>query len=109
MDYIYSELVADLASSIDYIGRNSKTARVKIDTTNKTITVDVKPSTNLDPITDIYKKEDGKENYILLVTEDEEGNYEEKWIEIDSLFKKVAHLNYQVIPDLTLIDSNVEI
>ena len=54
MDYIYSELLSKINSTAKFIGRNSETAVVTVDDKLQIITVDVKPTLELDPDKNIY-------------------------------------------------------
>ncbi len=98
MDYIYSELLSKINSTAKFIGRNSETAVVTVDDKLQIITVDVKPTLELDPDKNIYPQRGAGHNYVLLSTIRADGSSSESWVEIDTLYDRVKNLeNFQVV------------
>ena len=103
MDYIYSELLSKINSTAKFIGRNSETAVVTVDDKLQIITVDVKPTLELDPDKNIYPQRGAGHNYILLSTIRADGSSSESWVEIDTLYDRVKDLeNFQVVVSANL-------
>lgn len=98
MDYIYSELLSKINSTAKFIGRNSETAVVTVDDKLQIITVDVKPTLELDPDKNVYPQRGAGHNYVLLSTIRADGSSSESWVEIDTLYDRVKSLeNFQVV------------
>ena len=103
MDYIYSELLSKINPTAKFIGRNSETAVVTVDDKLQIITVDVKPTLELDPDKNIYPQRGAGHNYILLSTIRADGSSSESWVEIDTLYDRVKDLeNFQVVVSANL-------
>ena len=88
MNYIYSELVSQVAAASAFAGKNSETAVVTVDERFHTISVDVRSTKNLNPSIDIYTPTGS--NYILLNKVSADSEVSTSWVEIDSVFDRLS-------------------
>lgn len=88
MNYIYSELVSQVAAVSSLAGKNSETAVVTVDEKFHTISVDVRSTKTLNPSKDVYTPTGS--NYVLLNKVSADGEVSTSWAEIDSVFEKLS-------------------
>lgn len=88
MNYIYSELVSQVAAASAFAGKNSETAVVTVDEKFHTISVDVRSTRNLNPSKDVYIPTGS--NYVLLNKISADGEVSTSWVEIDSVFERLS-------------------